>query len=323
MYQVRRKEAELAASVAIGEGLPWEAVRGVRVRWRIEAQPQIPPPISTEAYYVPAKLAEEPQRGDAGYEGWLALLSEWNGELITLYKTVIPKDYRELVGRDMLNWLKFLSALVLYDPPIADHPGMAGLPEFCDALETSRHSLHLMAEDGSVVPDPEMVLGPFALVQDAREVEELLRERDKHLIAALQERGEPVPPFRDPERVRDDLLRNTPGLAEKLRALEEQIAPRRILTDHEREHSKKEVRAALDALLKARSEPSKNPKGGQDQQRDPARTAEVAILASRYGWTHRRVAELHGWLRDYDYSLATQWIADGKEIVSKLQERRD
>jgi hypothetical protein len=316
MYRVRRKEAELAASVAIREGLPWEAVRGVRARWRIEAQPQIPRTISPGAYYVPAHLEEEPEE-DAHFEEWADRLSDWNGELLELYKTFIPEDCRESVVPDALNWLKFLSALVLYDPPIADQPNMPGLPEFCDALATPRVSLRLMGKDGLTVPDPAMVLGPFALVQDAREVEEMLRKREKLLIAALQERGY-VSPSRDTEEILDDLLTNTPGLADELRALEEKVAVRRVLLDHNRSHSDKEAHAALGALLKARPEPTEYPKGGQEKKRDPALTAEVAILAARPGWTHERVAELHGWLRGYDYSLATQWITDGKKIISKL-----
>src|SRR5215211_5877212 len=167
IYQIRQKEAELAAGVAIKQGAIWEAVRGVRERWQIEAQTQIPRPISPGAYYVPAQLAQEPQRVDAGYEEWADRLSEWDGELLTLYTTFIPEDCRESVGPDALNWLAFLSGIVLYDPPIADRPDMPGLPDFCNAFSGSpRVGLRLMAQDGSTVPDPAMALGPFSLVRD-------------------------------------------------------------------------------------------------------------------------------------------------------------
>src|SRR5215207_8724440 len=99
--RIRRLQSDLVLSVCQRRGAFWKAIHGIRERWRIEAQVQLPPPTSTGGYYTPPSFPEKPQVGDAGYEKWAGLLSQWNGELLDLHRRFVPEDYREPVRPDI------------------------------------------------------------------------------------------------------------------------------------------------------------------------------------------------------------------------------
>jgi hypothetical protein len=92
--------------VHLRRGAVWEAVSDIRSRCDIEAQAQIPRSTSPAEWYLPPGFPEKPGLGDDAYEEWADSLNEWTGEMITLYESAVPEDYRESVGSDFLNWLK-------------------------------------------------------------------------------------------------------------------------------------------------------------------------------------------------------------------------
>jgi len=129
--RIWRLKSDLVLTVHLKRGAFWEAINEIRSRRGIKAPAQIPPPIAPEAYYAPPGFPEEAAPEEAGYKEWLAALEAWTGELLTLYRFV-PENCRETGGSDLLNWIKFLSALVIFDPPVP------GLREFRDALKEPR-----------------------------------------------------------------------------------------------------------------------------------------------------------------------------------------
>lgn len=126
--RIRDLKADLVVSAHLKRGAFGEAINGIRERWGIEAPAQIPFAITPGTYYVPPGFPEEAAPDEAGYKEWQAALESWTGELLTLYRFV-SEDCRETVGSDFLNWIKLLSALIVFDPPVP------GLREFRDALD--------------------------------------------------------------------------------------------------------------------------------------------------------------------------------------------
>jgi hypothetical protein len=135
--RIWRLKSDLVLTVHLKRGASWEAINEIRIRRGIEAPAQIPPPITPGAYYAPPGFPEEVAPEEAGYKEWQVALESWTGELLTLYRFV-PENCRETVGSDFLNWIKFLSALVIFDPPVP------GLREFRDALDEARMIPRLM-----------------------------------------------------------------------------------------------------------------------------------------------------------------------------------
>src|SRR5215207_1616714 len=233
--------------------------------------------------------------------------------MLALHKQFIPLDCREPVIPDSLNWLKFISGCVLFDPPtpMRDVPQGPGLVDFREALDAPRVSLRLLSARGSPVPNTATGPLPFAWVRDARDVQEMQRKRDLLIIAALLERYG-VEERRDPEEILDDLLTETPGLADALRTIEDKNPPRLVI-DPKPHYSQKEVDRALD-IVRATHAKDETPTSGR-RSRDPLENAEAAILAKHHGWSYEELADRYEWRYP---THASKVIAAGEAILSKL-----
>jgi hypothetical protein len=236
--------------------------------------------------------------------------------MLALYRRFIAEDSRKPWGPDELHWLKFLSGCVLFDPPIPAVPGDPGLSEFCDALETPLVPVHLLTREGARTPP--MYSPPLASVRDARAVEDLPWEAALLVITVLQRQPDLLQGG-SAEEDRDELLRNSPDVAEKLRRLPDEFAPRRTLLDHEEGYTKKELEAVLDVLLSTRPNPLQNTQGGRPKEVDPVQDVEAAILLEHDDWKYEDIARHNGWSETHVSKPAGR----GREILARLRSETD
>lgn len=90
----------------------WKEVRKVREAWGIDPAGRVPETVDTNAYYPPHEWEQ------AGGEIQQFFRFIWLRQVHTLRDLMIPEVYR-LAGSPV-NWVRFLSACLLYDPPETD-----------------------------------------------------------------------------------------------------------------------------------------------------------------------------------------------------------
>jgi hypothetical protein len=115
-YRVRQAKRHLVLDIFLRRGATWKHVRGVRERWRVEAQTRMPPPYHGSEY-TPELLGPRPEE-EFGEEAqqWHTTFEEWRTALARLYKAVVPEEARDSEYLSS-GWGVFLSICVLFDPP--------------------------------------------------------------------------------------------------------------------------------------------------------------------------------------------------------------
>lgn len=305
-HRIQRLKGELVLSVHEKCGSSWAAIHDIRARRGIEVVTQLPPSRGP-GFYLPPDHPEFAKPADAGYKEWLTYVRRWGDELRTLHDQVIPEECR--VGTvdeiSQVMWEKFLSACVVYDPPVP------GLVEFRDRVD-------LGMESGPDPPDmgPEYYAYalPIRQMRDPEKAERAQQEFYWRLIEYLTERYI-EPQGLDIEDVLRDALKNTPGLWKGLQEANVQNPPR-YLIDPKPWHTEEDVRNAFRMLAAAHTE---RPQLGR-ARRDPLIAAECAILKDRHGWQNRRLAEqllrLYG-LQE-DENLASRYVTTGRKILKDM-----
>lgn len=301
--RIRRRMSKMVANVCRKEGRIWEAISDIQERYDIEPQAEIPP-TEDGVMFLPPGAPKEVSPGEDGHEEWLTFLEQWSQELRDLYKEFVPEDCREPLGSDVVNWMRFFSGLIIYDPVIGPPHDPWSLKKFRDALDGPRRSTHLMPAEGE--PDYVAIAPPLEFLHDRQQRDEIERERQLLIIGAIQERPD-VLENRSPEEVMDDLLRNKPGLSEELRAVEDKYERKPVLF-RKPYHAKQDIEAGA-TILKAITE-KRLPPG--HKERDELLNVEAAILDER-GIRGKELADYLG-LR-YASHINEKYITPGKKFL--------
>jgi hypothetical protein len=308
-------KCRLVISLHEERGQFWEAVRAIRDRWGVTAPSQLPPG-TTSPRYLPdhpafARIKRFDFRDKEEYDAWLDSEDSneyhvnevrWLNDINALHDKVIPEDYcvGGSHGLSLMMWRKFLSGCVVYDPPVP------GLVKFRDRLR--------FGEMGGPPPPGRgphyyMSVPPLAQVRDAEKAEVAQEEFYRRVIRELLERYI-EPQGLNPGEVIRDVLRNTPGLWERLHEAEEQN-PSRFVIDPKPYHTESDVRNAFQMIAAAREEPPRVGRGF----RDALLAAECAILHDQCGWTYERLRDHYNWL---DHSLVGKYIKTGRVVLGNL-----
>ncbi len=172
--KIRRLKRDIVADLVARDGSFWEAVQIVRTRWEIMPVARVPP--ADIDYHVPAQVTGKPPNFDLfDPRKESADFDLWRQELRSLRSRFVPETHQKVhhdVG--IGSWNKFLSACLLYDPPL-DPP---------DNLEQFAAYGKLGSETGSAAS------------------EAIGGNKDN---ASPVEVG-PIKTLRDPERVRENAL---------------------------------------------------------------------------------------------------------------------
>jgi hypothetical protein len=97
----------LTAQLYLQRGIFWDAVRELRERRGITAETGLPPSGENVAGLI---FPETPSKGD-----FLRRYDEWTADLRRIEQRCVPARFRESA-----EWSEFISACVLFDPPLED-----------------------------------------------------------------------------------------------------------------------------------------------------------------------------------------------------------
>lgn len=299
--RIRDLKSELLVSLHLRRGTFWDAVEEIRARWRIKAVIQLPHPIGPTVY-LPPDHPEFARPDDARYEEWIAYIRSWRDELHGLHDRAIPVEGR--VAGDLQSpmiWEKFLSACIVYDPPVP------GLREFRDMFEFGLVGGPDLP-DGRAGPDYYMHTPPLVSVRDAEKAERAQEEFYHRFIESMYEMFI-KPQGLDLDEVFDRVLHNTPGLWDGLQEAISLSTPRHLI-DPKPYHTEEDVRSAARMLSAAHTE---RPAVGRSR-RDPLEAAECAILKDHHKWSNRQLAERYGWNTE---KLATEYANTGRKVLGE------
>src|SRR5215204_1151142 len=112
MQQFKR---DLICELFIRQGPFWNEVSEMRARWGISPSRQLPQPGFFPTTYSPEHISAK-EKGDA------LELAHWNADLKAISDRTVPQKYRLRTGDwpASTNWMKLISACVLYNPPRND-----------------------------------------------------------------------------------------------------------------------------------------------------------------------------------------------------------
>ena len=198
-------------------------------------------------------------------------------------------------------WERFLSACLVYDPPVP------GLVEFADKFDFATEGTLEPLGSG---PDYGMVAPPIRWMRDPETAESAKAELYWGMIESLIERYI-EPQGLNAEDVLQDVLHNTPGLLEGLRKAEAENVARPFI-EVRPHHTEEDIRNAF-RMIAATHEERKTQAGRSP--RDPLLAAECAILHYRYDWKYPQLADRYCW---QDENLASKYVRSGREVLKDL-----
>ncbi len=298
--KLQRFTGDLVLGLFARRGAFWNAVRDMRTRWGIEATRQVPPAINPGSFHYPEFIDPENDEHAVG------IAAKWRGDLHFLQEKVVPEWHLKGIGS--MQWRSFLSACVLYDPPVP------GLPEFAALNDPTPHKgiaffpnpQQLLGLKWSKIPS--MVAPPIKSLQDPEEVKRTEKWFYERLIQEIGERYL-KPLGLDIQDMRRNVLKNTPGLWEEYHKRQQQNPPRECIIPDEFT-TKEDVGHGFDIIAAMwQDRPS-----GHRFKRDPLIAVECAILHDRHEWTYEQLANRYGW---QDSSRASKYIKDGRDILQE------
>jgi hypothetical protein len=180
--RLRDHRHELVADLFTRHGLFWEQVRWIRERTRVEAEVRMPPLLNPDTVHYPGWIRAA-LKAWSREPGLMQDLREWMALLHVLHEAVVPNDLRvETPYSNSLDfWMGFLSACIIYDPPLEDllgfaEHGVAAYGDFVNPLNPW--------EDGD---GPEMLAPPIRFLPDPERVIADERQRHDWVLGKLQE----------------------------------------------------------------------------------------------------------------------------------------
>jgi hypothetical protein len=105
--KARAFKDSLTAQLYLQRGVFWDALRDLRERWEITAERGLPPSAENVSGLI---FPETPSKGD-----FFRLYDEWTADLRRIEQRCVPSRFRESA-----EWREFISACVLFDPPLED-----------------------------------------------------------------------------------------------------------------------------------------------------------------------------------------------------------
>lgn len=284
----------------------WDVVGGIRPRWGIAAEARIPPAPRISGVHLPADLLtgarpDWPPEAEERFIRWKVLLQQ-------VHDAVVPPDLRvEDVHFDSIDfWDSFLSACLVYDPPVHDLLGFADHPA---ATYDAFRSVPLSAADPDAAP--QMLAPPFKRLYDSGLLAAWERERHERLIGALHDRlgrrGIDVWEMVYDLEYFDASIEGDPKDAPE---------PQRYIevTEHTTGADVRNAFTLLAADLPQRPRAARPP-------RDLLTAVQCAIWYDELGWSHKEIADRFGWATQsppgskVKSETARQHIADGRDIV--------
>jgi hypothetical protein len=302
----------LVLDLYMKRGAFWDRVRDIRTRWEVNAVRAIPPanPTEPDGIHLPDDCPPRPDwekilRDPMCEEAWSAFVQRWHLELVDLHDAVIPHDYRYREGTE-LEWEAFLSACVLFDPPVP------GLEEFARA---SAGPLRLDVPPNRQGKRPRYVMqqSPIVYLRDAERAE---RATEALYLGAIEDLIEKYvkPAGHDPQKVLNDVLFDSPQALERrekwAKASSEDANPVRPYVDVRRHTTEQDVRGAWQMIRAGQERLAKDGRPRRGLLRD----VECAILHDSHGWTYEHIAEHYGWL---DHTRVSKHVRAGREALAK------
>lgn len=283
---------ELVADLFTRHGVFWERVRWIRELKRVEAEARMPPPLSPDTVHFPAWL--RPANRSWRWEpDQMQELREWMALLHVLHNDIVPNDLRVKTrySNSLDFWMGFLSACVVFDPPLDDLLGFAehGVADFGDFVNPLNPW-----DDGD---GPEMLAPPIRFLPDPERLIADERQRQDWVIGRLQEALDARPVTRPGEidlaemasdfdstyEARMEAARRGRGEPPRI-----PMQPYIEVTEHTTEDG---VRHAY--RLMAASRPA-GPRSTRPR-RDRLLCLQCAVWYDACGWSHERIAHAMGW----------------------------
>jgi hypothetical protein len=281
-----RFKGDLVLQLFAKSGPFWDAIRDLRDRYDITPSTELPPASSD---ILPPHSNRESSS------------VIWQGEILLLCDQFVPKRFLYR----MPEWLIFISACVVYDPPETQ------LPEF--AAYSDPLPFPIVSEERWSDPNfdklPKIEAPPIEMVPDLDEIEALEQWFHRMVLNGLEKRlksfGISSGQFRE---IYDDVLDEGLWSEYHTRYLQIKAHPYIEIDEHT---TKKDVERTFNAI---RATQASGPPA-RKRPRDPVIAVDCAILHDDYGWKYEELAERHGW---QDSSRASKYIRDGRKVRVSL-----
>jgi hypothetical protein len=298
---ISQLKRELLIALVGEKGTFYEAVADLRRRRGITPIEGLPPHDPTHVNVLLPGNAPE-VLSDGSYSEELSEYSyRWRQDLDAIIWQEVPERLRYgFLLR--VPWEKFVAACVLYDPPLeglqkfAEYggPGPQG-PVFSEGLSwDEERSIPLM-----VAPPVRMLQDPFAEMQAESSFWQsaISRVAKRHLEPIGLDLWGMIKEAMDLELLEEHDRRRREN-------------PARVYIDVDEYTTEKDVVNAF-RLIRA-TQPTKVVSGRRT--RDRLMCVQCALLHDNFGWTYKRLAELHRWA---DAARASKYVSDGRAILKE------
>jgi len=292
---------ELVLQLFMKRGPFWEAVKELRDRRNIKADPGLP----SKRLLIPLpppELAEQREQieTEEQREEWEEANGCWHDDLLSIVLEVVPERFRSIHSTTSYHaWYGFISACVLYDPP------ETALREFSEIGGPGATSLWLenANDHGNTYT---MVASPIRRFRDPVEVRRVETEYWTALLDKLDELHL-QPRELNLADIIEDIHQKFPYIRRTRAEAMNRLNKRRYIEvdDYTREA---DVREAFKMLTEAHK---KRPRTGRPG-RNRLTCAEAAILHDRHNFTYEQLKKRYGW---QDETLASKYIKDGRSVL--------
>jgi hypothetical protein len=325
---IERFKRSVVLDLFLQRGVAWKEVRAIRERWAITPIVRVPPETWLNLHFPengwPNRYDAEGKQASA----WGKLASEWNIELHTLVKRLVPERYRP-DPIDQTGWAIFLSACVLFDPPETER----GLLRFAERGGPRPIGLSPADERRSSFGNPPyaMLAAPIRWLRDG-----YISEGVEHWfwMQVIEEIGKKFlePAGLDIHEMMQEVLKTSPALLKQHQDLHEQKAPARPYIAVDEETTEGDVRGAF--RLISSTFPERSEKGAP--QRDELVALQCALLYDRHNakdpedrrrlrWSYERLAEEFGLgsgeTQKAKKQVAADYVALGRKLLEADQDK--
>jgi hypothetical protein len=292
---------ELVLQLFMRRGPFWEAVKELRDRRNIKAEPGLPFKRLLIAL-PPPELAEQREqiKTEEQRKEWHEANGCWHDDLLSIVLEVVPERFRSIHSTTSFHaWYGFISACVLYDPP------ETALREFSEIGGPGATGLWIenANDHGNTYT---MVASPIRRFEDPVEVRRVETEYWTALLDKLEELHL-QPRGLNLADIIEDIHQKFPNIRRTRAEAMIRLNKRRYIEvdDYTKEA---DVREAFKMLTEAHK---KRPRTGRPE-RDRLTCVEAAILHDRHNFTYEQLKERYGWR---DETLASKYIKDGRGVV--------